>query len=296
MRKRVRTGLAAAVLLSVLAGCERNAPDDTAPPPVPALYEWTGADGAREGWLFGTIHALPDGVTWRTDVLDDAVAGADMLVVEVATLDDGAGMARQFTRYAAKYPGGSLAARVSPSQRGRLGAALFDAGMRAEQFHHTDTWAVALTLSRNSGIGSSENGVDRALLQAFPVDRIRELEGVARQLAIFDGLAEADQLVLLATVLDERDTGKDTARRRLDDWRQGRLHSLATAGDASFLGDPELRAALLTARNTDWARKLDALHDSTGPMLVAVGAAHLPGPDGLIALLEARGFTLTRIQ
>ncbi len=130
----------------------------------------------------------------------------------------------------------------------------------------------------------------------FPAERTRELEGASRQLAIFDALAEDDQLELLTAVLDERNAGTRDARQRLDDWRQGRLDALAKAGEASFLGDPELREALLSGRNRDWASQLSAIQGTAPPMLVAVGAAHLPGPDGLVALLEARGQTLTRIQ
>ena len=62
-----------------LAGC--GAPEREWPAPSPALWEVTGADGAR-GWLFGTIHALPDGVEWRTPALDEALTQAATLVVD----------------------------------------------------------------------------------------------------------------------------------------------------------------------------------------------------------------------
>ncbi|MFN9631956.1 MAG: hypothetical protein ACK554_00350, partial [Erythrobacteraceae bacterium] len=36
------------------------------PPPSPLLYESASADGAVEGWMLDTIHALPPGTKWRT--------------------------------------------------------------------------------------------------------------------------------------------------------------------------------------------------------------------------------------
>lgn len=53
--------------------------------------------------------------------------------------------------------------------------------------------------------------------------------------------------------------------------------------------------AMITGRNRKWAAKLPALLEK-GTQFIAVGALHLPGPDGLIELLRNQGYTVTAVQ
>jgi hypothetical protein len=48
---------------------------------------------------------------------------------------------------------------------------------------------------------------------------------------------------------------------------------------------------LLYGRNRKWAAKLDSLLPGKS-MLIAVGAAHLPGKQGVIELLRKEGYTV----
>jgi hypothetical protein len=52
---------------------------------------------------------------------------------------------------------------------------------------------------------------------------------------------------------------------------------------------------LLVERNRNWLPKLEALFSRSGRAFVVVGAAHLVGPDGLIALLKAKGYQVEQV-
>jgi uncharacterized protein len=281
----------AAALLLLVAACAKPAPEQARP----ALWEVTGPKGEK-AWLFGTIHALDKPVIWRTAKLEAALAGSDRLLVEVAGLDDPAALSALFQRIATTPGQASLDQRIAPAERPALEALLLKTGLNSDQFGSVETWATALTLARAaSPEQDSALGVDRALLRLAKGKPVIELEGAEAQLRIFDALPEADQRDLLtATVAEaaEADRSADLAQA----WAKGDMAAIGTETTRGLLADPELRAALLIGRNRAWVDKIAALLGQGAHPLIAVGAAHMAGSEGLPVLLAARGWTVTRIQ
>jgi uncharacterized protein YbaP (TraB family) len=52
---------------------------------------------------------------------------------------------------------------------------------------------------------------------------------------------------------------------------------------------------LLVNRNRRWLPIVDGFLDRRGHTFVVVGAAHLVGPDGLISMLKAKGYTVAQL-
>lgn len=278
-------------LVLALAGCARPAEVR------PALWLVQGPAGQR-AWLFGTIHALPDPVAWRSPVVDRALAAADRLVLEVAAIEDDARTARAFADLAQSPGLPPLAQRVVPDLRDELDTGLREGGFASAALDPYETWAAALMLQNAAaaaGEQDSGNGIDRALARAW-TGRTEELEGAAAQLAIFDRLPEAQQRALLGAVL--RDAAhRDVRLRQLQHaWAHGDMGLIARVTDEGFAGQPGLREALLTARNRAWVARVEALLEARAQPFVAVGAAHLAGTEGLPALLAARGWRVARLQ
>jgi uncharacterized protein YbaP (TraB family) len=288
---------AALVLLAAfaLAACGSERRDDDLPAPAPALWTVTAPDGKPAGWLFGTIHTLPDGVKWRTPAIDKAIAQADLLVVEVRDLEDSGKLSATFTRLSHTPDLPPLSQRVVPRLRDRLRGMLRQGGYREADFAAVETWAAALMLAQLSDENQGENGIDRALLADFRARPIKELEGIEGQFAIFDALPEADQQDLLGAVVEEDTMDADDSARLARLWLAGDMDAIAAEGDEGMLRDPELRAALLTDRNRAWAEKIAALLKTGKRPLIAVGAAHLAPPAGLGELLAKEGYRVERV-
>ncbi len=263
---------------------------------MPALWELASADGTVEGWLFGTIHSLPDGTTWETELLSDTIDDADLLIVEIAALEDKTAISQVFARLARTDGLPPLSRRLPAGDRAALRDMLAAASYADNDFAATESWAAALMLAQSARGGNPGNGVDRALLRRFEGRPIRELEGAAQQLGIFDSLPEIDQRDLLSAVVQEGKNGADKSVKLARIWRSGDMEQLARENTQGLLADPELRAALLVDRNDDWALQLTEILPAAPPAMIAVGAAHIAGPEGLPALMRQRGYTVTRIQ
>jgi len=113
-------------------------------------------------------------------------------------------------------------------------------------------------------------------------------------LRIFDQLSGDEQQALLEAMVEQADTIEPEAMS--DAWRSGDPDKLAGLMDMGLSKSPQLRAAILDRRNARWiGRIVTQLEDGNRPF-VAVGAGHMAGPAGVIALLEERGWKVTRVQ
>lgn len=266
---------------------------------TPALWHVEGEGG--EAWLFGGIHALPANIKWITPKMKRAMDSSDRLVLEVVGLEDSATITKTFQELG-----------NSPDQlplAERLPADLRDAGekLRAKgrlnpaRFETLESWAAAITLAGAATANLDmvrEAGVERVLAKRY---RNRDkpvigLETAARQFTYFDQLPEDDQRAMLASVIADADNAPAAYREMIIGWLTGDVDRLAEAANRGLLQRPQIREQILVRRNRDWTDQITDMMRLGATPFVAVGAAHLAGDDSVQSMLEARGYTVTRLQ
>ncbi|MHA7818280.1 MAG: TraB/GumN family protein [Erythrobacter sp.] len=294
MSGRFATALLAFAALLALPACGEREEMGSAPP-NPLLYEIANAQGEVEGWMLGTIHALPDGVDWRTEDIDRVIGDADLLLVEVAKMESQAEIAMIFGELATTEGLGPLSQRVSPDLREPLGAIVARSQFPAHTFANTESWAAAIMLARVDAYGKPGNGVDSAVIRDFAGREVRGFETARGQLGVFDRLAKEDQRELVEGTVREWQAAQDDPGKLTRAWLAGDLAAIERATSEGIMADPELREALLAGRNRAWMPMLIETLEGDEKPLVAVGAAHLVGPEGLAAMLQARGYGITRV-
>lgn len=264
----------------------------------PALWQVDGPRGEK-AWLLGTIHVLPEPVDWHSPKLDGALAAADRIVLEVARIDDDEAVTRTFVELGATPRPSPLRSRVPSEAQTDYDAYLKRYAIKDDSLAAMDTWAGALVLAQaaqHQAGSDSANGIDRAVKAAARGRPVEEFEGADAQLRSFDSLPETEQRDLLLTVIADTGDVRSQTRQMERAWASGDLASIEAETTRGMLADPELRAALLTARNRAWLDKLQAMLGKGQRPFVAVGMAHLVGPEGLPAMLSAKGYRVTRVQ
>ncbi len=283
--------IAALLLALLLASCSKAAEVR------PALWQVEGPKGEK-AWLFGTIHALPEPVVWKSAKVEAAMKGANLLVLEVASILSTSKTEAAFASMAQSPGLPPLAQRVPADLRDDLARELRSSGYRGGDIDYYETWAAMLMLQQAGSSrtkADSANGIDRALAKDWNGE-VDEFEGATAQFRIFDTLPEPLQRALLAATLRDAPELDERTKELQQAWMKGDLDFIARSVDQDFAGQPELRATLLTKRNDDWLKHLEALLSAGASPFIAVGAAHLAGKDGLPAMLAAKGYKVTRLQ
>ncbi len=271
-------------------------------PPAPVADQgpalWRVQRGALDGWLFGTIHVLPKGVAWQTRAMQQAMDQADRLVLEASDIQDPRKTLALFEKMG-RSPGlPPIEARVPPADRAALGRIMSAGGPDMQALSGYESWAAAMLLSsamQQSLDISQDNGVEPALIRAFQGKgkAMEGLETVERQFGAFDALPEAAQRSLLVQTVHEAKDLRALYERILNAWMKGDMAAIAREEQIGERPDAMMRNAVLIARNRDWVKAIEPM---TGRPFIAVGTGHLTGPDNLIDLLKARGFSVTRVQ
>jgi uncharacterized protein YbaP (TraB family) len=91
------------------------------------------------------------------------------------------------------------------------------------------------------------------------------------------------------------ETTKESVGELARAWKAGDTAAIEKVVLSDLKSEPQMYQRLLVDRNRAWLPKIEALFARPKPAFVVVGAAHLVGTDGLIAMLRAKGYTVTQL-
>jgi uncharacterized protein len=277
----------------LLASCGTPAP---APQARPAM--WLIEDDDTRIYMLGTMHALPRGTDWNDDKVAAAIDAADELVMELSPAELAAA-GDVFQKLAPRTTPLAIEKRLSGQALARYRALESDgSGFGGERF---DDWAVMVLMGQRIAQQaelSPADGVETGLTAQFKAagKPVEGLETAQAQLMLFETLDAATQRTLLTRAAERSGDAVKEVRALTAAWGRGDVAALDKVINEDVDVVPAARKAIITDRNRRWSLWAEARMKQPGTVLMAVGAGHLVGSDGVPAMLEAKGLKVDRVQ
>ncbi len=246
-------------------------------------------------YLFGTIHIGDPRVTRLPAPVRSAFNAADRLIVEVVPDMEGMIRLTQSMRFNDER---TLTQTVGAPLVADARAALAKRNLPPVDIEKLKPWAIVLMLlapDPSDGLPLDIDLQNRAAKRGIAIDG---LETMDEQIAVFDELNFDDQRGLLESTLRDQTkiAGRIEALTRAYLARD--LAKLESLSQDEELGDAELTATVMRRLLTDRNQRMVARMQPwlrEGNAFIAVGAAHLSGPKGLLELLERKGYRISAV-
>lgn len=266
----------------------------------PALWKVQGPH--ETVYLFGTVHVMKPDVKWQTPKVMSAFKASDTLYLEVEKADDPAVM-QPLVVELGMDPEHPLSSRMSKEDIKILDDAAKSLGAPGEQVFDTmKPWLAYMTLQILPMLKAGYNptsGVDMVIAaDAKGASKpVVGFETVSQQMHYFADMTPEQQVALLHSGLADLPEGPAKMDEIVGAWTRGDVEKIGSLEDGEFRTKyPLLYKRLVVERNGRFADQLATLlkGDKAGTIFVAVGAAHLAGPDSVQHALETLGFKAVR--
>lgn len=265
------------------------------------LWRIDGA-GPSPSYVFGTIHVTDPRVHDLPDTVAAVLGSVDSLTVEVhMTPAATAAMAGAMIM----HDGPPLDTVLAPEAYSRLSDIATQYGIPAGVINRLAPWgaaaAIALPPGEHRRMVAGDPILDRSL-QAHAEARgipVHALETIEEQIDALSGLPHGYQVTMLQQMIDVHDTIDTLFETMIGLYLERDLAAVqAWMVDQSAGGHEALLTAFLDrmvyVRNLRMAQRMTP-RLADGNALIAIGALHLPGDRGVLALLAGRGYAVERV-
>jgi uncharacterized protein YbaP (TraB family) len=249
-------------------------------------------------YLAGSVHALSADAYPLPGVFEKAFDASGTLVEELNLAEAESLSAAPMLLAKGMYSDGRTFDTVVSKETAALVSERFkQTGLPMEMFRPMKPWMVMLMLTAleaqkaglEASLGLDKYFYDKATAAKKPVVG---LETAEFQIDRFDKMPDTLQEQMLRSSLMEIDTQGNELKGMIAAWKRGDTAALEKTVRSSFVAYPAAYASLIVERNRNWIPELEKCFSRPKPCFVVVGAAHMVGPDGLLALLRQKGYKI----
>ena len=263
---------------------------------------WKITRGGNTVYLGGTVHVLRAEDFPLPAEFDAAFSASQKVYFEtdVSRMQSGA-VQEAVLQHGMFTDGRSLDQALTPAAWKVVQEYAAKAGLPLEYVKLMKPWLFAITIAlvELQKIGVSQEGVDLHFYRrAGETGKATgELESFERHLQFLVNFGAGHESAMIEKSMEDIATLPRMLDQLIVAWRAGDIAQI----DRLLLRDvrqkfPTIHKTLLADRNAAWTPKIEALLRTSEVEFVLVGAGHLPGRDGLLALLKARGCTVEQFM
>lgn len=261
----------------------------------PAFYRIS--KGSEQHWLLGSIHAGKPSLYPLPDPVERAWQQSRALVMEVDMTHISQAQWQEMRAITRLVDGKTLKDHLPIDLYRRTLIAAGQNGLTESMLAPLRPWFAAITLTQaalertgyRGEFGVDQHFARRANDGGKP---IVGLETLLEQLGYLASVGDNQTLMLESTLdeLPELKTGFDGVMKAWQEGDQATLINLLKEEMAPPKLQAWLEQTLLAERNRNWVKKWPDLPNES---FIVVGALHLYGEQGLLALLEQQGWRIT---
>jgi uncharacterized protein YbaP (TraB family) len=256
------------------------------------LWEISGKGLKKLSFLYGTLHAICPEEFALPDAVKDRLKRTEQLSLEI-DMDDPNFML-ELQKGAMMPNGGSLKSFYNEEQYKMISNHFASTmGINISQVDGLKPFILSSMLIPQITECKPES-YEQALM-TLAKEQGKEVIGVETvqdQFTAFDKLSQQQQALLLLESIEDLQKAREQYREMVQLYLTQDLLGLEQQVKSNYKGDYALfEKAMLIDRNKNWIPVIEK-EAKAKPTFFAVGAAHLPGDNGVIALLRKQGYTV----
>lgn len=259
------------------------------------LWKLSG-EGIRDSYIFGTIHLLcPDDLE-LSDVLKERLASADQLVLEL-DFDDPSLMT-DVQKYMI-MDDQTLSDLFSEEEYESLSTFFEEKMGMPIAFMQKVKPFMLMSMMLPAALDCTPASYETSLVQLAKNNKqeVIGLETVEEQMTAIDAFPQEEMADMLIDYIENFEDTKDEFKSMVAAYKQQDPDALLAEMQEQLeeSDSEEFNEVMLVKRNHAWIERIEKIAGEKSSF-IAVGAGHLGGPEGIIALLREAGFEVEAIS
>ena len=252
-------------------------------------------------YLLGSIHYLKAENYPLPQAIENAFEDVRILVFEMNLDSASTPKSQSFIMQKASYGNDMTLEKSLKAETYTLaGEKANEIGLPIATLNGFKPWFFSLSLIavKLQSLGYNPNhGIDKYFFnKAKETEKqILAFETLEYQINLFDELSDDFQELIVLQTLNELDVIETEIDQLVESWKKGDVKGMEATVLKSLGEFPEIQERFINKRNKNWLPQIIEYLQAKEKTMIIVGAGHLVGKEGLVNLLQDKGYQVDQL-